>query len=270
MGPVGSERLWWWPHPLCVTQQYRLASMAAWLSSTGTSHHNLLPHIPLICLSAVNRSPRPGIAPQSLNSSSQSLHLLGDLRPYVGYVWHGWGKDCLILIPFSLPQISCFTLSLKCFSSDSDNCPCMGMGPLLQFPHLPRAGPVLLTLLFFCLVPPSYRVLHGSIYSFPLVRYSCPLSTGVLHALLCLKVYSWCIRGERCTPRPPTPPPSCSLLPLVLNTIFSEIFPLPRKKNSPSVIIFLKTWGKNKVCRKENKYPYHIVCMWGLSSCEEL
>ena len=34
------------------------------------------------------------------------------------------------------------------------------------------------------------------IYSFPLVRYSCPLSAGVLKALLCLKVYSWCIHGD--------------------------------------------------------------------------
>ena len=33
----------------------------------------------------------------------------------------------LILIPFRLPQISCFTLSLKCFSSDSDNCPDVGI-----------------------------------------------------------------------------------------------------------------------------------------------
>ena len=57
----------------------------------------------------------------------------------------------------------------------------------------------------------SYQVLHGSIYSFPLVRYSCLLSAGVLHALLCLKVYSWCIHGERWTPCPPTPLPSCSL-----------------------------------------------------------
>ena len=55
----------------------------------------------------------------------------------------------------------------------SDNCPTVGMGPLLQFPHPPRAGPVLLTLLFFTLVASSYQVLHGSIYSFPLVRYSC-------------------------------------------------------------------------------------------------
>ena len=125
----------------------------AWLSSTGISHHNLLPHIPSICLSSVNSSPHPGIAPQSLNSSSQPLHLPGDLCPCLGCVWLHLG---LILIPFRLPWISCFTLSLKCFSSDLDNCPNMGTGPLFQFLHPPRAGPVLLILLFFPLVPLSY------------------------------------------------------------------------------------------------------------------
>ena len=89
-----------------------------------------------------------------------------------------------------MPQVRCFTLSLKCFSSDSDTCPAVGIRPLLQFPHPWRAGPALLILLFFPLVPSSYRVLGGSIYSFLLVRYSCLLSAGVLHALLCLKVYS--------------------------------------------------------------------------------
>ena len=65
-------------------------------------------------------------------------------------VWgmYGCGKDCQIPIPFRLPQISCFTLSLKCFSSDSDYCADVEIGPLLQFPHLLRAGPVLRTLLF--------------------------------------------------------------------------------------------------------------------------
>ena len=127
-------------------------------------------------------------------------------------VWgmNGCGKDYLILIPFRLPQISCFILSLKCFSTDSDNCPDVGIRSLLQFPHPLRAGPVLRTLLFYPLVPSSYRVLRGSVYSFALLRYSCPLLAGVLHALLCLKVYSWCIRRERCSPRPPAPPPSCS------------------------------------------------------------
>ena len=133
---------------------------------------------------------------------------------------YGCGKDCLILIPFRLPQICSFTLSLKCFSSDLDNCP-TEIIPLLQFPQPPRPGPVLLTLLFFPLLPSSYQVLHGSIYSFPLVKYSCPLSAGVLHALLCLKVYSWCIHGERCTPHPPTPLPSCSSPTFILELFIS-------------------------------------------------
>ena len=55
-----------------------LASVAAWLSSTGISHHDMLPHVHSIRLSAVNGSPHPGIAPQSLNSSSQLLPLPGD------------------------------------------------------------------------------------------------------------------------------------------------------------------------------------------------
>ena len=103
---------------------------------------------------------------------------------------------------------SCFLFFLFSFSH---NCPAVGIGPLLQFPHPWRAGPVLLTLLIFPIVPSSYQVLCGSIYSFLLVRYSCPLSAGILH-ILCVKVYSWHIRGERCTPCPPTSPPSFSLL----------------------------------------------------------
>jgi len=63
------------------------ASMAAWLSSTSISHHHLLPHIPSIRLSAVHSSPCPGIAQQSLNSSSQLLPLPGDQRSCPEYVW---------------------------------------------------------------------------------------------------------------------------------------------------------------------------------------
>ena len=117
--------------------------------STGMSHHNLLPHVPSVHLYTVNSSPCPGIPPAPLHSSSQLLWLLGDLRPCPGHIWLQQGLS-------GLPQISCFTLSLKYFSSDSDNCPAVGIRPLLQFPHLLRAGPVLLTLLFFPLVPSSY------------------------------------------------------------------------------------------------------------------
>ena len=122
---------------------------------------------------------------------------------------------------------SAVSLGLKCFSSDSDSCPNVGIRSLFQFLHRPRAGPVLLTLLFFPLVPLSYRLLGGSIYSFPLVRYFCLLSAGVLHALLWLKASSWCIHGERCTPRPPTPLPSCSLPKYIW--IFKKSYMLPKE-----------------------------------------
>ena len=129
---VGREAMGMAP-PLHVTQQCCRASTAARLSSTGISHHDLLPHIPSIHLSTVNSSLRPGVAPQSLSSSSQLLHLPRDLRPCPEYI--GLRQGLSILIPLKLLQLSCFTLSLKCFSSDSDNCPVAGIRPLLQSPH---------------------------------------------------------------------------------------------------------------------------------------
>ena len=211
----GGREAMWWLHLLHMTQLYYSASMAAWLSSTGISHHDLLPHIPSIRLSAVNSSSCPGIAPQSLNSSSQPLRLPGDLCPWLGCVrlqqglsWFSFHLGChrsAVSLPAltvsPLPQIVALM---------------WGLDPCFSFSHLLRAGPVVLTLLCYPLVPSSYRVLCGSIYSFLLVRYSSPLSADVLHALLCLKVYSWCIHRERCTPRPPAPLPNSCLLESVL------------------------------------------------------
>ena len=64
-------------------------------------------------------------------------------------------------------------------------------GPDLCFssPTCRRSGPTNTTV--FPLVPSSYWVLRESIHPFLPVRYSCPLSAGVPHTLLCLKVYSW-------------------------------------------------------------------------------
>ena len=171
------------PSP-CMTQQCSLASMAAWVSSTGVSHHDLLPHKPSVHLSTVNSSPRPGIAPQSLNSSSQLLPLPGDQHSCPGYVW--LSNDCPILTPFRLPQISCFTLSLKCSSCDSDNSLTWGSDPWFSPPPAEgRSSPTNTPV--FALVPSFCRVLHGSMYSFPLVRCSCLLPAGVPHARLYLK-----------------------------------------------------------------------------------
>ena len=92
---------------------------------------------------------------------------------------YGCGKDCLILIPFRLPQISCFTLSLKHFSSVSDNCPDVEIGLL---PAEGRSSPVN-TPVF----PPSSFILQSSVWFcifFSGGQVLCLLSAGVLDALV--------------------------------------------------------------------------------------
>ena len=80
---------------------------------------------------------------------------------------------------FSFHLGCCFTLSLKCFSSDSDSCPDVGIRLLLQFPHLLRAGPVLLTLLFF----PFSSFIPLSFASFYIFFSACQVLLSAL---------SWC------------------------------------------------------------------------------
>ena len=88
------ERLWWLFHPLCLTQQYHLASIASQLSSTGISHHSLLPHIPSVHLSAANYSPHPGIAPQSLNFPFQDTRIPAQCMYGCGKDWFSFHLGC--------------------------------------------------------------------------------------------------------------------------------------------------------------------------------
>ena len=79
--------------------------------------------------------------------------------------------------------------ALNVFPLTQTVAPMWGLDPCFSSPtHPGRSSPN--NTFAFPLVPSSYQVLHGSIYSFPLVMYSCPLSADVLPALLCLKVYS--------------------------------------------------------------------------------
>jgi len=98
--PVREERLWWWLHSLCMTQQYCLASLAAWLSSTGISHHDLLPHIPSTRLcsqqqplpwdcSSVPRLQLPATAP-----SRGSTSLSGVCMAASRTVWFSFHLGC--------------------------------------------------------------------------------------------------------------------------------------------------------------------------------
>ena len=158
-----------------MIQQYCLASLSSWLSSTSISHHYLLLHIPSIRLSSVSSSPRSGIAPQSPNSRSQPLSLPGYQRSCLGHVWLWQG---LILIPFTAidqlfhSQLWMFLLWLRQLPQCRDWTPA-SVPPPAESKSSPTNTPV------FHLVPLSYKVLSSSIYLF---------STGQV----LLSTLSWC------------------------------------------------------------------------------
>ena len=127
-------------------------------------------------------------------------------------------KDCLILIPFRLPQISCFTLSLKCFSSDSElaRCgaqtpasvppPAQGRSSLTNTPVFPpccfvlpsfvrvyiffSTGPVLLSALSCCSACTSVSV--GVFLMYPW-REMYSMSTYSSAILFSLFIYFWVV-----------------------------------------------------------------------------
>ena len=93
------------------------------------------PSPPLRSFLHIQQQPSPWDCSTIPNSSSQLLGLPGHLHPCPGTTsLYGCGKNYLILTPFRLPQISCFTLSLKCFFSDSDSCPVWGSDPCFSSP----------------------------------------------------------------------------------------------------------------------------------------
>ena len=96
--------------------------MAAWFSSTGISHYNILPQVPLGHLhsqqqtspwdcSTIPMLQLPATVPSRGSVSLSRVHM-APVRII-----------CVIFIPFRLSHISCFTLSFKCFSSVPKNCP---------------------------------------------------------------------------------------------------------------------------------------------------
>ena len=137
---------------------------------------------------------------------------------------------CVILIPFRLSPVSCFTLQQsQCFTSvanicpPTQLCPCFSSQPQMQIQFYSLSS-------FFALLPLSCWMLPGSIYSFPVVRFS----AGVLQDLLCLEVYSWYIRGERCT----LPPSWISVY---------DIEPTPHSKSGLLwVVVEFLFWGRDK------------------------
>ena len=183
--------------------------MAAWLFSTCISHHDLLPHLPLDLSLHSQQQPLPWdfftILKLQLPTAAPSwgpAFLSQVWMTVARTVWFSFHLGC----HRSVVSLSALSVSLltQTIASCGDQTPA-SVPPPPDGRSSPTTTPVFPTSSFVLL-----RFAWFSLYSFPLVRYSCLLSTGVLHVLLCLKVCSWCIHGERCTPHPPTPLPSCS------------------------------------------------------------
>ena len=128
------------------------------------------------------RQPSPCDCSTIPNSSSQALPLPGDQHSCLVCVW--LCKDCLILIPFRLPQISCFTLNLKYFSSDSDNCPDVGIGPLLVPPPAKGRSSRTNTPVF----PPSSLFLPSFVWFYVFFSASQLLSSALSWCSACISV----------------------------------------------------------------------------------
>ena len=188
--------------------------MAAWYSSkafpTPSQSPPSHPLDPSLC-SQQKPSPRdcsiiPKLQLITAAPSRGPASLSGVCMAEARTVWFSFHLGChRLAVWFSALNVSSLTQAIApmwesdpCFSHWTP-CPTRGRSSSTHTLVLP-------------LVPSAYWVLHDSIYHFPVVRYSWPLSVGVLHALLCLKVYSWCIHGERRTLCPATPLPSCSFL----------------------------------------------------------
>ena len=124
----------------------------------------------------------------------------------------GCGKDCRFSFHRGCHRSTVSPSALNVSPLTQTVAPMWGSDPCLSSP-LPQAGPVPLTLLF------SSWFLHPAEFCVGLYILFLWSGTPVHSQLLfcmrvydCRCIYSWRIRGERCTPRPPTPLSSCSPL----------------------------------------------------------
>ena len=174
-----------------------ICCMAQEFLTTGISHHNLLPHIPSICLSAVNSSPRPGIAPQSLNSSSQLLYLPGDLHPFPGFmtatrtVWFSFYLCCnRSSVSLSALNVSPLTQVIFRYGDQtpaSVPSPAEGRSSPPKTPVFPPSSFLLLSFAWFCMFFSTGRVILSAL---SWCSACTSVSEDVFLMYLCREVYS--------------------------------------------------------------------------------
>ena len=184
-----------------MTQPYCLASMAAWLSSTGISYPSPPSH-PLDPSFSSQQQPLhwdcstiPKLQLPATEPSREPGFLFGVCMAVARTVWFSFHLGChrsavslsdLNVSPL-IQAIAPLWGSDPCFSSPNSNTP--------VFPPLSL---ILLSFAWFYIFFSTGQVLLSTLSW-------CFASTSDTEVL-----YSWCIYGERCTLHPPTPLPSCS------------------------------------------------------------
>ena len=154
---MGRERLQWWLHPLHITQQWCLASMAVWVPSTCIPICGFPPSHPLRLSPHSQQQSSPWVfSPIPMFQLSAHVH-----RHTHVPVWgaQGCGTDHLCrshsVLSAPRPAISPSSDSLRCspsvptdFPVGEGASPDVGTSPLLQL-LLRCTDPILLALLFF-------------------------------------------------------------------------------------------------------------------------
>ena len=154
----------------------------------------------------VNSSPHPGIAPQSLNPSSQPLRrstgpasLFRVCMAVARAVWFSFYLSChrsdvslsALNVSFLTHTVVWMWGSDPCFSSP----PTKGRASPTETPVFPTSSFILPNFVWFYIFFSASQILLSALSW-------CSACTSVS------EMYSWCIHEERCSPHPPTPLPS--------------------------------------------------------------
>lgn len=125
----------------------------------------------------------------------QLSRIPGDLRPCPEDVgrWQGYPCGPHSFQP-AVDRLLCPPTASNASPLSGSTTPCGGLTPASVPPCRCRPSPARSPLL--PRLPPPYRVLCGSTYSFPVVGDRSPLSGGVLRDLLPLRMHSRSVRGE--------------------------------------------------------------------------
>ena len=149
---------------------------------------------------------------------------------------YGGSKNCLILIPFRLPQISSFTLSLKCFSSDSQLSRCVDQTPASAPPPTEGRSSPSNTPVFspssFLLLSFAWVYIFFSVGQVLLSTLSCSACISVSEDVFLIYLWKEIYSTSR------IPPPLCSIL---VNNLLKVSVAL-EKENFSIYLLYIKTF----------------------------